>query len=99
MDVKAINCFGPDHLSAPARHGLAAAEDYREAQLDHLDTYNLCVAVGMSYDPVFLAQGGVEWHAESVLSQIATAIAHEEETNPADVKSEMLQQISLSLAR
>ena len=100
LDVKVINSLGQDHLSATARHGLAAAEGYREAQLDHLDTYNLCVTAGLSYEPlVFTAQGGVERHAESVLTQIATAIANVEETSAAEVKSEMLQKISLSLAR
>ena len=100
LDVKIINALGQDHLSATARHGLAAAEDYRDSQLELLDTYNLCDAAGILYEPlVFTAQGGVERHAESVLSQIATAIATAEDTSPSEVKAEMLQHISLSLAR
>ena len=80
--------------------GLAAAEEYREGQLDHLDTQALCTAAGISYEPlVFTAQGGIERHAEAVLAQIATAIAAEEDISAAQVKAEMLQQISLCLTR
>ena len=72
----------------------------REGQLDHLDTQALCTANGISYEPlVFTAQGGIERHAEAVLTQIAAAIAAEEEVSAAQVKAEMLQQISLCLAR
>ena len=56
-------------------HGLEAAENDREAQLDHLDTQKRRSAVGISYEPlVFAAQVGMERHSESVLTQIATAI-------------------------
>ena len=41
----------------------------------------------------------MERHAEAVLTQIASAIAEEEDVTAAQVKSEMLQQISLCLAR
>ena len=65
-----------------------------------MDTQALCTAAGISYEPlVFTAQGGIERHAEAVLTQIATAIAEEEEISDAQVKAKMLQQISVSLAR
>ena len=81
-------------------HGLTAASAYRESQLDHLDTHALCTAAGISYEPlVFTVQGGIERHAESILTQIAVAIASEEETTAAEIKSDMLQTISVSLAR
>ena len=81
-------------------HRLAAAAAYRESQLDHLDTHSLCTAAGISYKPMaFSAQGGTEGHTESMLTQIATTIASEEETSVAEVKADMLQALSVSLAR
>ena len=53
-------------------HGpLKAAETYRIQQLDHLDTARLCVDKGIHYSLlVFTTQGGIERHAEAVLSQM-----------------------------
>ena len=48
---------------------------------------------------VFTTQGACEPHAEALLSQIAGAIATTEESDAAVVKADMLQAISLCIAR
>ena len=100
IDVKVINALGQGHLDATALSGLAAAERYRDEQLEHLNTASLCRDRGISYEPVvFTAQGGVEKHAESILSRVAASVAASEEASVSEVKAEMMQQISLCLAR
>ena len=100
LDVKIINALGQCHLADSAVDGLAAAEAYRQQQLEHLRTGELCAAQGISYQPlVFTAQGGCERHAEALLSQIANAVAKCEDASPMEIKADMMQRISLSLAR
>ena len=80
--------------------GLAAAQCYRYQQLDHLNTASLCRDRGIEYEPVvFTTQGGVERHGEAILSRIAAAVSASDEASVAEVKAEMMQQISLCLAR
>ena len=100
LDVKVINGLGQDHFDASLVSGVAAAEAYREKQRDHLDTAALCSQQGIIYEPlVFTAQGGLERHAEALLSRIADAVSSQEEATAMEVKAELLQRISLSLAR
>ena len=48
---------------------------------------------------VFTTQGGCETHAEAILSQIAAAIARAEDNDAVAIKAEMLENISVSIAR
>ena len=76
LDVKVINGLGQSHLEASRGDGLAAAEIYRQEQIEHLRTGELCAAQDISYQPlVFTARGGCERHAEALISQIAKSIA------------------------
>ena len=80
--------------------GLAAAEAYRQQQIEHLNTGEMCAAQNVSYQPlVFTIQGGCERHAESLLSRIAAAVAKCENTSPMEAKAELMQSISISLVR
>ena len=100
LDVKVINALGRTHLEESANDGLAAAEAYRQQQIEHLNTGNLCAAQNVSYQPrVFTIQGGCERHAEAVLSRIAAGVAKCESANAMEVKAEMMQRISLCLVR
>ena len=100
IDIKVINALGQGHFVATTRNGVAAAESYRDTQMQHLNTASLCRERRICYEPVvFTTQGGVEGHAEAILSRIATAVAANEDAEAAEVKAEMLQTISLSLAR
>ena len=92
--------MGQTHLEATMGNGLAAAESYRQQQMEHLRTAELCAAQGISYQPmVFTAQGGCERHAEALISQISKAVAKCENTSQMEVKADIMQRISLSLAR
>ena len=80
--------------------GVAAAETYRQQQIEHLRTGELCAAQHISFQPlVFTTQGGCERHAEALISQIAKSVAKCENTSVMEVKADMMQRISLSLAR
>ena len=48
---------------------------------------------------VFTTQGGCETHAEAILAQIAAAIARAEDTDAVAIKAELLEAISVSIAR
>ena len=62
--------------------------------------YSLCAARGINYEPVvFTVQGGMERHTEALLASIAKAVSREEGTCLAEAKSEIIQAITLSLAR
>ena len=66
----------------------------------HLDTRVRCAEKNVVYEPlVFTTQGGIEKHAEAVLSQIAAAVAHAEGADTAVIKADMLEEISMSIAR
>ena len=100
LDVKVINGLGRSHLQASSGDGLAAAEIYRQEQIEHLRTGELCAAQDISYQPlVFTAQCDCERHAEALISQIATSVAKCENSSAMEVKAEMMQRIALCLAR
>ena len=100
LDVKVINALGSSHFDASISDGLAAAESYRQEQIDHLNTGALCAAQNVSYQPlVFTCQGGCERHAEAILSRIASAVAECESVSTMEIKADLMQEISLSLVR
>ena len=53
----------------------------------------------MFHSLVFTAKGGVERHVEAVIGLLATALAEGEGSSPEKMKAEMLERISLTLAR
>ena len=100
LDVKVINAMGQGHLEDTCVGGLVAAEAYREQQKQHLNTADLCAQRGISYEPlVFTAQGGMERHAEAILSRIAAGVAKNEDASAAEIKAEFMQEVSVSLMR
>ena len=59
-----------------------------------------CAEKGVRYEPlVFTTQGGCEKHAEAIISQIADNVAQAECRDKGKVKAEMLETISMSIAR
>jgi hypothetical protein len=100
LDIKVINALGPDHVQRTQSGPLAAADAYREKAIQHLQTGERCAAKGIRYEPlVFTAQGGCAGHAESLLMQIASAVARAEDGDVATIKAQMLEEISMSIAR
>ena len=100
LDVKVINALGAGHFDETLGGPLKAAEAYRAQAMEHQQTAQRCEAQGIRFEPlVFTAQGGCESHAESILSQIADAVAKQEDLDAGVVKADMLERISFSLAR
>jgi hypothetical protein len=100
LDVKVINALGHDHYDLTREHPLAAAEEYRRKACALNNTASLCAVQGIAYEPlVFTAQGGIEKHAEAILSQLAELVADVESREVGDVKAEFLERISFTLAR
>ena len=100
LDVKVINGLGQGHFTASLQCGLSAASQYREQQMENLNTRELCSARGIWYEPVvFTVQGGIERHGEALLSRISQAVAKEEGISPAEAKAELVESISLSIGR
>ena len=100
IDVKVINGMGQGHFEQSVVCGRTAAEKYRADQLEHLDTQSLCAARGICYEPaVFTVQGGMERHTEALLTRIAKTVSTEEGISLAVAKSEIIQAVTLSLAR
>ena len=59
-----------------------------------------CLANGIHYEPiVFTAQGGCHPKAEEVISHIAKAVSEAEGTPLAQMKTEIMEAISVSIAR
>jgi hypothetical protein len=100
LDIKVINALGAGHFNETLRGPLVAAAAYREQAIAHGDTGARCAARGIKYEPlVFTTQGGCEAHAEAILAQIAEAAAKIEGRPSAAIKAEMMQTISMSIAR
>ena len=100
LDVKVINGLGAGHFNDTLVAPLRAAESYRRHVFDVNQTGQRCSAQGIVYEPlVFTCQGGIEGRAEAIISQIAESVAKAEETDPQSVKAEILERISLSIAR
>ena len=100
LDIKIINAMGANHFDETLGGPLVAAAAYRDRAMSHLDTSAKCAAKGIRYEPlVFTTQGGCETHAEAIISQIAGEVAKLEHKAAALVKAEMLQAISMSIAR
>ena len=98
--MKVINALGRTHLEESVNDGLAAAQAYRQQQIEHLNTRELCAAQNVSHQPlVFTIQGGCERHAEPILSRNAAAVAKCESASAMEVKAELMQRIYLPLVR
>ena len=100
FDVKIINSLGASHFDCTLTGPVAAASAYREHSANHQNTRVRCAARGVRYEPlVFTTQGGCESHAEAFLSSIAELVAKSEFKDTRTIKSELLEAISLSIAR
>ena len=100
LDIKVINAFGVGHYTETLEGPLVAATAYRTKAFERLNTGARCAARGVRYEPlVFSTQGGCETHAEAIITQIANAVAKIEGRASAMLKAEMLQNISMSIAR
>ena len=100
LDIKVINALGVGHYEKTLTGPHVAASAYRLQQQRHQDTEAKCAAVGICYEPVvFIAQGACEPHAEVILNQIVRAVADAEAVPKAQVKSDLMERISLSIAR
>ena len=100
LDVKVINALGPDHIQATMSSSTRCLEAYREHALQQNQTADRCRAHGVVYEPVvFSCQGGCERHAEAVIGRIADGIARAEGISTMVAKAEILEDISLCLAR
>ena len=92
--------LGLDHFDLTLQSSQGALVAYREHQMAHLNTFAQCAARGIQYEPmVFSAQGGCESHAEGIIHQLARAIADAEGISKASAKSEIMEDIAISLAR
>lgn len=100
LDIKIVNALGANHFMETLEGPLVAATNYRTKSIEHLDTGARCSARGIRYEPlVFTSQGGCEKRAEAILTQISEAVAKTEGRASAMIKAEMLQAISMSIAR
>ena len=79
---------------------LVAAERYRTTACARARIFERCAERGIRYEPlVFTTQGAMEKHSEAILSQITDAISRSEGREPGQIKSELLQAISFSIAQ
>ena len=100
LDVKVINSLGVDHFDLTLQGPHEATSAYREAQMARDNTFERCQANGIQYEPmVFTAQGGCHPKAEAIINQIAKAVADTEEVPVGQIKTEIMESISLSIAR
>ena len=100
LDIKIINALGAGHYQDSLEGPLVAAAKYRDTARQRGNVYQRCAEKGVRYEPlVFTAQGGIENHAEAIISQIADNVAKAECRDPGRVKAEMLETISFSIAR
>ena len=100
LDVKVINALDADHFDRSLESSQSPLAAYREQQMEDQGTYALCAARGIRYEPlVFSVQGGCESHAESILHQLAQAVADAEGVSKSVVKAELMEAIALFLSR
>ena len=100
LDIKVINSLGVGHYADTLEGPLVAAGKYRDAASARDNVRAKCAEKGVCYEPlVFTAQGGCEKHAEAIISQIADNVAQAECRDKGKVKAEMLETISMSIAR
>ena len=92
--------MGASHYADTLEGPLVAAVKYRDAAAARNNVRARCAEKGVRYEPlVFTAQGGCEKHAEAIISQIADNVAQAECRDKGKVKAEMLETISMSIAR
>ena len=100
LDVKVINSLGQGHFQDTLQGPLVAAEKYRDASTVRNNVRARCAAKGVRYEPlVFTTQGACERRAEAIISQIADKVAQVEGRDPAKVKAELFESLSMSIAR
>ena len=100
LDIKVINALGAGHFADALDGPLVAAQKYRDSACSRNNVHARCAEKGVRYEPlVFTAQGGCEKRAEAILSQIADSVAKAECRDVGKVKAELLETISMSIAK
>ena len=100
LDIKIINALGQSHYEESLESSTLAAENYRETANNRADVRARCAARGIRYEPVvFTTQGGCDKRSEALLSQIADIVARTERQETGVVKAELMQAISMSIAK
>ena len=100
LDIKIINALGQGHYDDTQEGALVAAERYRATACSRARIFERCAERGIRYEPlVFTTQGALEKHSEAILSQITDAIPRNECQEARQVKAELLEAISFSIAR
>ena len=100
LDIKVINALGQGHYNDTQEGPLVAAERYRVAACSRARIFDRCAERGIRYEPlVFTTQGAMEKHSEAILSQITDTISRSEGREPGQIKSELLQAVSFSIAQ
>ena len=100
IDVKVINALGQGHADPSSDDPQTAMSKYHDEACAHQQTAWRCTQQGITYAPaVITAQGGVGRHAEHIISRIASSIAVVEGISVAEVKAEIIENISSLLIR
>jgi hypothetical protein len=100
LDFAIVNALGQGHFDDTAQKPLRAAVCYSMRKSLHLNTKALCEQAGISFEPmVFETQGGVEPRAAAILHRIAGAVAKVEAAELSTIKSQMLQNLAIIIAR
>ena len=99
-DFAVINALGQGHWQETWRQPASAAERYAVRKAAYQDTARKCGEVGIRFVPmVFEAQGAMTKEAAAVLHAVAAAVAAAESSDQDQVKEDLLQRVSLTIAR
>ncbi len=100
LDFAVINALGRGHWRETFGQAGAAAEGYAERKRRYRNTARRCEEAGVRFQPVvFEAQGGMTKDAGAILHTLANAVATAENGDPKQCKEDLLQRISLAIAR
>ena len=100
LDFTVVNALGQGHWSQTALGGGQAAEAYDLTKRQRKNVEQRCTDAGLRFWPVvFEHQGGMSKAADSAARAVAKAVAIQERRDEHTVRNEMLQRISVILAR
>ena len=85
-------------MSQPGQPG--AAVKYSQKKCAHLNTAAKCAEEGVAFEPVvFTTLGGIEPRGAAILHRIAECVAAAEGAQLDQIKSDMLQRLTICVAR
>jgi hypothetical protein len=100
LDFAVINALGLGHWQETWREPRSAAEKYAVRKAEYQRTAGKCEEVGVRFVPmVFEMQGAMTKEAAAVLHGIAAAVAAAENKDISQTKEDLLQRLSLTIAR